>query len=132
VTGVTGLLVSPVSWTHHWVYVVPALITLARDGKRARIAAACAFLLFGLAPLWWTPHSLLRPSYGFHGFVTVVANCYLVAGLLFLAYMGWRAYQTLNLQRRLFALADGEVVGTRESSWPAVRGYAGAGSRSSA
>ena len=91
VTGVTGLLVSPVSWTHHWVYVVPALITLARDGKRGRIAAACAFLLFGLAPLWWTPHSLLRPGYGFHGFVTVVANCYLAAGLMFLTYTGWRA-----------------------------------------
>ena len=42
VTGVTGLLISPVSWTHHWVYVVPALIALARDGKRGRIAAGCA------------------------------------------------------------------------------------------
>jgi len=114
VTGVTGLLVSPVSWTHHWVYAVPALITLARDGKRARIAAACAFVLFGLAPLWWMPHSLLRPSYGFHGFVTVVANCYLAAGLMFLTYMAWRAYQTLNLRRRLFALAGDAVAGTEE------------------
>jgi hypothetical protein len=104
VTGVTGLLISPVSWTHHWVYVVPALITLARDGNRGRIAAACAFVLFGLAPLWWTPHSLLRPSYGFHGLVTLVANCYLAAGIAFLAYMSWRACQSLNLQRRLFAL----------------------------
>jgi Glycosyltransferase family 87 len=119
VTGITGLLVSPVSWTHHWVYVVPALIALARDGKRARIAAACAFLLFALAPLWWTPHSLLRPSYGFHGFVTVVANCYLAAGVMFLAYMGWRAYQTLNLQRRLSALVGG-AAGTEEPApgWP--------------
>jgi hypothetical protein len=151
VTGVTGLLVSPVSWTHHWVYVVPALITLARDGRPARIAAACAFFLFGLAPLWWTPHSLLKPSYGFHGFVSVVANCYLAAGLLFLTYMGWRAYQTLNLQRRLFALADGAAAATEESaqawaepmntayqatsvtsSWSAARGPTGAGSRSSA
>jgi len=114
VTGVTGLLVSPVSWTHHWVYVVPALIALACDGKRARIAAACAFLLFGLAPLWWTPHSLLRPAYGSHGFVTVAANCYLAAGLIFLAYMGWRAYQTLKLRRRLSALADDAVAYTKE------------------
>jgi hypothetical protein len=120
VTGVTGLLVSPVSWTHHWVYVVPALITLARDSKRARIAAACGFLLFGLAPLWWTPRSLLRPTYGFHGFVTVVANCYLAAGLTFLIYMAWRAGQTLNLQRRLFALADGAVADSEEPA----RGWA--------
>jgi alpha-1,2-mannosyltransferase len=27
--GVTGLLVSPVSWTHHWVWCVPALALLA-------------------------------------------------------------------------------------------------------
>jgi hypothetical protein len=116
VTGVTGLLVSPVSWTHHWVYVVPALVTLARDGKRARIAAAGAFFLFALAPLWWTPHSLLRPTYGFHGLVTVVANCYLAAGVVFLAYMGWRACQTLNLERRLSALAHGAVAGTGQSA----------------
>jgi hypothetical protein len=120
VTGVTGLLVSPVSWTHHWVYVVPALIALARDGKRARIAAAGAFLLFGLAPLWWTPHSLLRPSYGFHGLVTVVANCYLVAGVVFLAYMAWRAHQTLSLQRRLSALVGGAVATEPVMALPAT------------
>lgn len=45
-------------------------------------------------------HSLLRPAYGFHGLITVVANCYLAAGLMFLAYMGWRAYQAVNAQRR--------------------------------
>lgn len=116
VTGVTGLLISPVSWTHHWVYVVPALIALARDGKRGRIAAGCAFLLFTLAPLWWTPHSLLRPTYGFHGWVTLVANCYLAAGVVFLGYMAWRAYLTMDLQRRLFALADSAVPGTEESA----------------
>jgi alpha-1,2-mannosyltransferase len=104
VTGVTGLLVSPVSWTHHWVYTIPALIALARDGRRTQIAAAGAFVLFGLAPLWWTPDSLFRPTYGFHGFVTVVANCYVAAGLAFLAYMAWRAYQDLNLRHRLAAL----------------------------
>jgi hypothetical protein len=116
VTGITGLLVSPVSWTHHWVWVVPALIALARDGKRARIAAGCAFFLFGLAPLWWTPHSLLRPAYGFHGFVTLVANCYLAAGLVFLAYMGWRAYQALRQQRRLSALAGSAAAGAGEAA----------------
>jgi hypothetical protein len=42
--------------------------------------------------------------------VTVVANCYLAAGLMFLAYLGWRAYQTVNLQRRLFALAGDAVL----------------------
>jgi hypothetical protein len=89
VTAVTGLVVSPVSWTHHWVWVVPALVVLMRGGVGARIAAACAYLLFVLAPMWWTPHPV-RPGMaqtGFHGLTTLTANCFLVAGLAFLAYM---------------------------------------------
>jgi Glycosyltransferase family 87 len=105
VTGITGLLISPVSWTHHWVWVVPALIVLAREGVRGRIAAACGFLLFAVAPLWWTPHSLTRPTDGFHGLITLVANCYLVAGSVFLAYMAWRACRALNLRRPRLSLA---------------------------
>jgi alpha-1,2-mannosyltransferase len=33
--GVTGLLVSPVSWTHHWVWCVPALALLAAGHSRS-------------------------------------------------------------------------------------------------
>jgi alpha-1,2-mannosyltransferase len=29
ICAVTGLLVSPVSWSHHWVWVAPALVVLA-------------------------------------------------------------------------------------------------------
>jgi alpha-1,2-mannosyltransferase len=56
VTGGTGLLVSPVSWTHHWVWILPALIVLLRGGPGARIGAAAGYVLFVLAPMWWTPH----------------------------------------------------------------------------
>ncbi len=31
----TGLLVSPISWTHHWVWIMPALIVLLRGGGGA-------------------------------------------------------------------------------------------------
>jgi alpha-1,2-mannosyltransferase len=31
VTGMTGLLVSPISWAHHWIWVVPALAVLLRN-----------------------------------------------------------------------------------------------------
>ncbi|GAA3197193.1 glycosyltransferase 87 family protein [Actinocorallia longicatena] len=85
VTGCTGLLVSPISWTHHWVWVIPALAVLVRDGHR--IAAGAAVALFVLAPMWLTPH----PRYGFHGAMTVAANAYLLAGLGFLVFMGLRA-----------------------------------------
>ena len=91
VTGVTSLLVSPVSWTHHWVWVMPALIVLAGGRRGDRAAAVCGGLLFVLAPLWWAPHSLSRPDYGFHWLLSLVANCYVVAGVVFLGLMAWRA-----------------------------------------
>ena len=93
VTGVTGLLVSPISWTHHWVWVLPALVVLLRGGTGSRIAAACAYLLFVLAPMWWTPWSADASQTGFHGLTTLTANCFLIAGLAFIAYMtvaAWR------------------------------------------
>jgi hypothetical protein len=38
VCGVTGLLVSPISWTHHWVYVIPGLALAVRQTSRAGTA----------------------------------------------------------------------------------------------
>jgi Glycosyltransferase family 87 len=90
-TGTTGLLVSPISWTHHWVWILPALVILVQGGRRCRIVAGCAYVLFVAAPLWFTPRSGGPGDYGFHWLVTLVANCYLVAGLALLGYMGWRA-----------------------------------------
>ncbi len=85
VTGATGLLVSPISWAHHWVWILPALVVLVRSGHR--IAAAAGYLLFALAPFWFTPHAGGPREYGFHWLLTLAANCYLAAGLAFLGYM---------------------------------------------
>ena len=85
VTGTTGLLVSPISWAHHWVWVLPALVVLLRAGHR--IAAGAGYLLFAVAPFWFTPHAAGPREYGFHWLTTLVANCFLLAGVAFLAYM---------------------------------------------
>ncbi|OLT38418.1 hypothetical protein BJF79_26955 [Actinomadura sp. CNU-125] len=89
VTGTTGLLVSPISWAHHWVWIVPALAVLVRDGHR--IAPACAYLVFAVAPMWFTPRDGGPDEYGFHGPVTLVANAYLASAVAFLAYACVRA-----------------------------------------
>ncbi|WP_433196195.1 glycosyltransferase 87 family protein [Nocardia sp. CA-107356] len=57
------LLVSPVSWSHHWVWIAPGLLVAAdaiARGTRNRwyIGAVAAFtLLFLIGPQWLLPHS---------------------------------------------------------------------------
>ncbi len=60
VTMVTGLLVSPISWSHHWVWCLPALMALTAAGLRWRspglvTAAVAGLAVFGLAMQWWFP-----------------------------------------------------------------------------
>ena len=71
----TGLLVSPVSWDHHWVWVVPAIVVLVGYGIRAHGRLRAAWLtsavllagLFGAWPgfLWGKPLDLGGFSEGF-------------------------------------------------------------------
>jgi alpha-1,2-mannosyltransferase len=44
----TGLLVSPISWDHHWVWIVPGVVTAAVYAVRAR-SLATRLALGGLA-----------------------------------------------------------------------------------
>ena len=60
---VTGLLVSPFSWTHHWVWAVPLLVALAATAWRRRsagyglAAAAAASVFSGRIPLPGAGHA---------------------------------------------------------------------------
>ncbi|MGW7067554.1 glycosyltransferase 87 family protein [Streptomyces sp. NPDC054855] len=61
----TALLVSPVSWSHHWVWCVPMALLgwteAVRRGGRARWAATGALVLvFCSYALWWVPHGVGR------------------------------------------------------------------------
>ncbi|MEO3936524.1 glycosyltransferase 87 family protein [Dermatophilaceae bacterium Soc4.6] len=52
-TAAGGLLVSPVSWTHHWVWVVPALAWLLARARR--VSAAAHRLTWAGAAAWAVP-----------------------------------------------------------------------------
>ncbi len=58
-TALTALLVSPISWSHHWVWCVPLLAVLAthirRDAWRRAIWVALA-VLFTARTMWLVPH----------------------------------------------------------------------------
>jgi alpha-1,2-mannosyltransferase len=59
ISAATGLLVSPVTWDHHMVWIVPAIIWLAGAADRPAGGwawALAAAVLFWWAPIWAVPH----------------------------------------------------------------------------
>jgi alpha-1,2-mannosyltransferase len=59
VCAVTGLLVSPVTWSHHLVWAVPVIAWLVLGADRPRFGwvwAMLAAVLFWTAPIWRIPY----------------------------------------------------------------------------
>jgi alpha-1,2-mannosyltransferase len=87
---ITGLLVSPVSWEHHWVYVIPLLVFLAVRAYRTRsagLAAATAALVtvfsvrvFSLLGIEESPPAPMALA----GWEQVIAALFPLTGLLLL------------------------------------------------
>jgi alpha-1,2-mannosyltransferase len=51
-----GLLVSPVSWSHHWVWCVPAFLALGLLRRnRSGLALGVLVVVFSLGPFNWLP-----------------------------------------------------------------------------
>ncbi len=113
----TGLLVSPISWDHHWVWIVPVLALLADAAARARGAARWTYLalagavasVFGGWPEHWTgsaafvPYGLLgffigphppNEKYHLHGLQLISWNLFVLAGLGMLAFAAAAAART--------------------------------------
>ncbi|MFI9005589.1 glycosyltransferase 87 family protein [Streptomyces sp. NPDC053541] len=62
ITAVTALMVSPISWSHHWVWCVPLLILLYDRSTRAWPVTGAVALAFASFALWWVPHDPGRPE----------------------------------------------------------------------
>jgi alpha-1,2-mannosyltransferase len=54
-----GLVVSPVSWSHHWVWMLPAVLVTGILAWRRRNVALGAVSAAGVALMRWTPIDLL-------------------------------------------------------------------------
>jgi alpha-1,2-mannosyltransferase len=112
----TGLLISPISWLHHWVWVAPWLAALTAMAIRSRGAArrswavlavligllfadgpALAFLTGSKRELNVVTDVPMKQPLGWHGIELLAGNVYVLAGLAgLLALFGWgvaRAFQ---------------------------------------
>jgi alpha-1,2-mannosyltransferase len=123
---ITGLLVSPISWDQHWVWVVPVLALLADRAVRAGGWARAGYLVSILAvvavyggwPYRWGSSTGFHIYYGsiafnagphpqdqiyhLHGFQLITWNIFAVAGLVMLAVAiaaaarAWRAQRATS------------------------------------
>ena len=111
----TGLLVSPLSWDHHWVWVAPGIALLAHLGASAGrglaraawwAATAGLVLVFAAWPQFWDAQAGLTPAgliwyspatyfatgdqpwyheFHWHGWQLLAGNSFVLAGLAGLA-----------------------------------------------
>nr|WP_308280776.1 hypothetical protein [Streptomyces barringtoniae] len=79
---VTALLISPVSWTHHWVWCVPLVLRLWARGHRA--AATGTLLVFCSYAPWWVPHGTGRPELHQEAVELMLSSLYPATGALLL------------------------------------------------
>ncbi len=83
----TELLVSPISWAHHMVWVVPAILWLALAQDRPRLgrpSAAGIAILFWCAPIWWVPYQHTRDLH-LNPFQLLAGNSFCLALVISLA-----------------------------------------------
>ncbi|MFE5334249.1 glycosyltransferase 87 family protein, partial [Embleya sp. NPDC056575] len=112
---VTALLISPVSWSHHWVWCVPMVLILGTRGRAATVGsaqvtavitaqatavstalvtAAGTSLVFCSYALWWVPHGPGRLELQQTGTQLTLSALYEGAGLVFLTLIGVRLWRT--------------------------------------
>ena len=113
ICALTGLLVSPVSWTHHWVWIAPALVVLAdlaisprsrSAGRPERwrrwlaITAVVAVVGVFSGVLWAEPASATQ-GYGMTGPEQLVGDLYVLVGLISLGAIAALTAHARRLRR---------------------------------
>jgi alpha-1,2-mannosyltransferase len=100
--GLAMLLVSPMSWSHHWVWAVPLTLVV---WERSRVVAVAWAAVFVARPIWWPPGAESR-EYAWGPVEQLLGNSYVLAAL---ALTAWVAVTTLGvgqavLGRRVLSL----------------------------
>jgi alpha-1,2-mannosyltransferase len=117
VVGLTSLLVSPVSWNHHWVGLVPGGIAVwaVRWWLPAGVVA-----LFAAQPIWWVPRTG-NVEYDERGWQLLAGNAYVIAGVLVLATVAYCVHRGAALPVAAIGAPVGDTARARSVSLPRLR-----------
>lgn len=105
-TGLAGLLASPISWTHHWVWMPLIALVLWAHGQR--VWAALGMLLAVSWIVWSAPHERSR-EFDHNLWQQLVGNSYVVFGLV---AAGLLSYSILTDRRAHSPATDGTSCAT--------------------
>lgn len=88
VTAMVGLLVSPVSWTHHWVWLLPltGALLLEGSGPVRRVTGLVIVEICAAAGPWHVPNYSGR-EFGWTGWQFITGNSYTLGAVLVLAVL---------------------------------------------
>jgi alpha-1,2-mannosyltransferase len=100
---ITGLLISPVSWTHHWAIVVPAVLAMVTStddrGTRWLLTAMAIEIAVASSAIWFViDNDPVGTRLGTGGLL--LANLYVLAGLAVLATAAMGELQRAVANRR--------------------------------
>jgi hypothetical protein len=127
VCAATGLIISPISWDHHYVWIVPVVTWLLVGTDRPQRGE------------WWAGVAALafflnRPSLrgGSGWFLYLRDNPYLASTLMFVALIGVMLWARARSRRQAFAAPYGPVVTSLGDGRCADRATVGRGGRTAA
>ncbi|GAA0932393.1 glycosyltransferase 87 family protein [Streptomyces thermoalcalitolerans] len=111
-TALTALLISPISWSHHWVWCVPLIAVLLAEDRR--VLAALTAVLFTVRTLWLVP----RRGQELHlaWWQEPLASPYVLLGLALLTAVALGRYRRQDGRSR-----PGQVSSARNSSASMIR-----------
>ncbi|MFD0313195.1 glycosyltransferase 87 family protein [Streptomyces flavalbus] len=113
-TGLTACLVSPVTWVHHLVWLLPSFAVLLRAG-RVRVAGALyAVLCTSVVWLWADDAS------GIDGFLGSNAYAWITLGLLL-----WLPVRQTDVQRRVRSRSASAMAAPPTAAAPAIAAVSG-------
>lgn len=81
---IAGTLVSPIAWTHHWIWLIPAAAVLLV--QRRYVAGGLVAATAIVAPMRWLPKVPVQELH-FAWWQQLIAAAYVVAGVAFLILM---------------------------------------------
>lgn len=103
-TGAAGLLLSPTSWSHHWVWIVPALLAMVAESLRSRSAGWIGTTIVTAAVFYVGAHNFLPKAdgleFGWSPWQHLVGDSYVLLTIVLLVvwalpaiHPAWRAWR---------------------------------------